>query len=64
MTWLLSWALQRTGEPAAAAQLREATLEQLAEGEFAEYYEPFSGEPLGARHQSWTAAAVLDWLCG
>jgi GH15 family glucan-1,4-alpha-glucosidase len=44
--------------------LRGATLEQLAEGEFAEYYEPFSGEPLGARHQSWTAAAVLDWLCG
>ena len=29
---------------------------------FAEYYEPFTGEPLGSMQQSWTAAAVLDWL--
>jgi hypothetical protein len=63
MTWLLTWALRRCAEPAPASHLRAATLEQLAEGDFAEYYEPFSGEPLGARHQSWTAAAVVDWLC-
>ena len=32
------------------------------DGTFAEYYEPFTGEPLGSMQQSWTAAAVLDWL--
>jgi len=29
---------------------------------FAEYFEPFSGEPLGSLDQSWTAAVALDWL--
>ena len=37
-------------------------LEQLAEGGFAEYFEPFTGEPLGSDDQSWTAAVTLDWL--
>jgi glucosylglycerate hydrolase len=62
MTWLLSWALRRNGEQKAAASLREAGLTQLEGPEFAEYYEPFSGEPLGSLRQSWTAAAALDWL--
>jgi hypothetical protein len=42
--------------------LRQASLEQLADGRFGEYYEPFSGEPLGSDDQSWTAAVALDWL--
>ena len=29
---------------------------------FAEYFETFTGEPLGSEDQSWTAAAALDWL--
>jgi hypothetical protein len=29
---------------------------------FAEYFEPFTGEPPGSSEQSWTAAVVLDWL--
>ena len=37
-------------------------LEELADGSFAEYFEPFTGEPLGSDYQSWTAAVVLDWL--
>ena len=37
-------------------------LRQASDGTFAEYYEPFTGEPLGSMQQSWTAAAVLDWL--
>jgi hypothetical protein len=37
-------------------------LKQLSEDGFAEYYEPFTGEPLGSREQSWTAAVALDWL--
>ena len=29
---------------------------------FAEYLEPYTGEPLGSMDQSWTAAVALDWL--
>jgi glucosylglycerate hydrolase len=62
MNWLLAWALRRAGERAAAGQLGEAGIDQLRQGSFAEYYEPFTGEPLGGWHQSWTAAVALDWL--
>jgi hypothetical protein len=60
--WLLWWSLIRSGETERAAQIRRASLDQIAEGGFAEYFEPFSGEPLGSKEQSWTAAVVLDWL--
>jgi hypothetical protein len=42
--------------------LREASLEQLGDLTFAEYYEPITGEPLGSHDQAWTAAAALEWL--
>ena len=62
MNWLLWWSLGRSGETKRAEKLRLASLEQLADGHFGEYYEPFTGEPLGSADQSWTAAVVLDWL--
>jgi glycogen debranching enzyme len=62
VTWLLIWGLERCGEQEVAHGLREAALDQLADGLFAEYYQPFTGEPLGARSQSWTAAVALDLL--
>jgi hypothetical protein len=62
VNWLLWWSLLRAGEPERARQLRQASLEQLAIGGFGEYFDPFSGEPLGAADQSWTAAVALDWL--
>lgn len=62
VNWLLWWALRRAGAHARAQELRRAGLEQVRAGGFAEYFEPFSGEPLGAGDQSWTAAVVLDWL--
>jgi hypothetical protein len=61
-TWLLTWALRRSGETAVAARLRSASLEQLGDGTLAEYYHPMTGVPLGSLSQSWTAAAALDWL--
>jgi glycogen debranching enzyme len=60
MNWLLIWGLERSGEREAAACLRSSTLDQLSDGLFAEYYHPFTGEALGARPQSWTAAVALD----
>ena len=40
----------------------EASLRQLSDPTFAEYYEPITGEPLGSQQQAWTAAAALEWL--
>ena len=62
ITWLFWWSLRRNGLEARAACLRRAALDQLAAVGFAEYCEPFTGEPLGSADQSWTAAVALDWL--
>jgi glycogen debranching enzyme len=60
--WLFWWSLERAGESDRASKIRRASLDQIAEGGFAEYFEPFTGEPLGSPDQSWSAAVVLDWL--
>jgi hypothetical protein len=60
--WLLWWSLLRAGEDKRAQKIRSETLQELAEGGFAEYFEPFTGEPLGSGEQSWTAAVALDML--
>ncbi len=60
--WLLWWSLVRAGEHDRASSLRRESLEGLAEGGFAEYFEPFTGEALGSTEQSWTAAVALDML--
>ena len=62
ISWLFWRSLKRAGEGKSAAVLRRCSLEQLAAGGFAEYFEPFTGEPLGSDDQSWTAAVALDWL--
>jgi hypothetical protein len=62
MNWLLCWALRRHGADDLAGQIREEALRQLSDLAFGEYYEPFTGEPLGSTYQSWTAAVALDWL--
>ena len=62
MSWLFSWAFARRGWAERSAALRAEGLRQAADGSFAEYYEPFTGRPLGSMQQSWTAASVLDWL--
>jgi hypothetical protein len=62
LAWMFGWAFRRHGKPAEARRLREEGLRLLSGGEFGEYYEPFTGGPLGSSHQSWTAAVALDWL--
>ena len=63
INWLLWDALIALGHPGRAAGLRRDSLDQIgATGELAEYFEPFTGKPLGSPQQSWTAAVVLDWL--
>jgi hypothetical protein len=62
MNWLLWWSLVKSGERERATRLKDHGLAQLSDGRFGEYYEPFTGEPLGSDEQSWTAAVALDWL--
>ncbi len=64
INWLLWCGLRAHGLEPEAARLREANLALLArpESRFAEYFEPFTAEPLGSPDQSWTAAVTLDWL--
>lgn len=62
ITWLLWWSLERAGERELAAKLRQTGLTQLSEHGFGEYFDPFTGESLGADDQSWTAAVALEWL--
>jgi glucosylglycerate hydrolase len=61
-TWLLTWALSRSGDYKVASRLRSASLTQLGDETFGEYYHPVTGAPLGSLRQSWTAAVALDWL--
>jgi glycogen debranching enzyme len=62
INWLLWWSLLRAGEQERAQKMRRDALAQVAESGFAEYFEPFTGEPLGSPDQSWTAAVALDFL--
>lgn len=63
INWLLWQSLDQLGRRSRADELRRACLNQITETEeFAEYFEPFTGKPLGSPHQSWTAAVTLDWL--
>jgi glucosylglycerate hydrolase len=60
--WLLWQSLTELGCADRAAALRADSLAQVAgAGEFNEYFDPFTGSPLGSPRQSWTAAVVLDW---
>ncbi|MGM7778737.1 glucosylglycerate hydrolase [Arthrobacter sp. KNU-44] len=59
---LFGWALHRDGQEEIYETLKTASLDQLADLQFGEYYEPFTGEPLGSLNQAWTAAACLEWI--
>jgi hypothetical protein len=62
--WLLWWGMTQQGSDASAARLRAPNLALLSrpDAQFAEYFEPFTAEPLGSLDQSWTAAVALDWV--
>ncbi len=62
INWLLWRSLTLAGQHDRAGRLRRDGLRQIAAADgFAEYYEPFTGAPLGSARQSWTAAVALDW---
>jgi hypothetical protein len=59
---LFGWASARDGQELLYGRLRSASLEQLSDLKFAEYYDPLTGKPLGSFAQAWTAAAALEWI--
>ena len=62
ISWLLWRSLSLLGCVDRADAMRTDSLDQIATaGEFAEYYDPLTGAPLGSAQQSWTAAVALDW---
>jgi hypothetical protein len=63
VVWLFGWAFERRGWHERSRKLRDGGIRLTHDGTFGEYYQPFTGEPLGSTDQSWTAAVVLDWLC-
>jgi len=60
--WLIMDGLTRYGYADHAAALRETSLEMVEKSGFAEYFDPNTGEPLGAHDFSWTAALIIDLL--
>lgn len=60
--WLIIDGLRRAGYSDHADALTETTLAMVQANGFAEYFDPTTGEPLGAQNFSWTAALVLDLL--
>jgi glycogen debranching enzyme len=62
INWFLVRGLERLGLAAEAEGLRTMTLQLVKESGFSEYYHPSTGEPLGSREFSWSAALTLDLL--
>ena len=63
VNWLLWWSLLRAGKAERAERgFGKRPLQQIVSSGFGEYFDPFTGEHLGATEQSWTAAVALDWL--
>jgi hypothetical protein len=59
---MLADGLARNGHVDDAAAIAADSLPLLATGGFAEYYDPLTGEGLGGRRFTWTAAMVADLL--
>jgi glycogen debranching enzyme len=62
VNWFLARGLERAGLGEEARRLAELTLQLVTRSGFVEYYAPTTGEPLGARDFSWSAALTIDLI--
>lgn len=62
VNWMLERGLRTHGEHGLAETLRAAVLAAADASDFAEYLDPYTGQPHGARQFGWTAALALDLL--
>jgi glycogen debranching enzyme len=63
VNWFLVRGLEQAGLVDEARRLADLTIDLVSRSGFVEYYEPTTGEPLGARDFSWSAALTIDLLC-
>ncbi|MBK9081457.1 MAG: neutral trehalase [Rhizobiales bacterium] len=59
VNWMIAEGLARRGQAALAGRLRRSTLASISERGFGEYFDPTTGQALGGRSFSWTAAIHL-----
>ncbi len=59
--WMVASGLRDYGYFRLADEIKARTLALLRNGQFAEYYDPVTGAPLGSGNFSWTAALALHW---
>jgi hypothetical protein len=62
LNWLLARGMRTHALDEQAAVLERATLALVDGAGMREYFDPLTGEGLGADEFSWTAAALLDIL--
>ena len=62
ITWLCAHGLERAGLSDEAGELRRRLLACVAHSGMREYFDPISGDGLGAKSFSWTAATTLASL--
>lgn len=62
INWMVIDGLKRYGFDEHASALTDLSLELVQKSGMAEYFDPVTGEPLGADNFSWTAALALDLL--
>jgi hypothetical protein len=62
MNWLIIKGLDGYGFTKEAEALTQKTLAMVASAGCSEYFDPVSGDPLGATNFSWTAALTIDLL--
>jgi alpha,alpha-trehalase len=59
---LIARGLEDQGHDAQAQEVRNRSEKLFALGGFSEYYDPLSGQGLGGKRFSWTAATYLHWI--
>lgn len=62
VNYMIADGLINAGNTALAARIEADSLRLIEESGFAEYYDPFSGEPCGGEQFTWTAAMVIEFL--
>src|SRR5215207_182103 len=60
--WFIYLGLLKYGYQDAAQHIKDGIFDVVSKSGFREYYDPFTGEGLGGKSFSWTAALVIDLI--
>jgi glycogen debranching enzyme len=62
MNWMIYYGLLEYGYRKRAQQIRQGMFELAHNHGIREYYDPFTGQGLGGKDFSWTAALMIDLI--